>query len=298
MKSETWLLEFARNVYSQTGEDGILEKILGVLPEKDNWCVEFGAWDGQFLTNTRHLIESYDYSAVLIEANQEKFERLKLNYQGQSKVFPINALVGFSEENNLDKILKNTPIPSDFDVLSIDIDGNDFHAWRMVSAYRPKVVVIEFNPTIPTPVRFVQEARLDLHQGSSLLSLVELGKIKGYELVCVLPWNAFFVKKEFFSLFEISNNAPERLRTDTQLVTYLFSGFDGTVFLRGHQKLFFHDLELQEHSFQALPAFLRQYPGYYTKQQKSWFGFYKILYRQTVNLRSFLLRVFGGAKNQ
>jgi hypothetical protein len=266
------------------------------LPDKNLWCVEFGAWDGQFLTNTRHLIEAHQYSAVLIEADTKKFGQLKHNYQNQPKVVAINTLVGFSQEDNLDQILRSTPVPADFDVLSIDIDGNDFHVWRMISAYRPKVVVIEYNPTIPTPVRFVQEADMSVHQGSSLLSLVELGKIKGYELVCVLSWNAIFVKKEYFPLFELPNNTPELLRTDTRLVTYLFSGFDGTIFLRGNQKLFFHQMDLQEHQFQVLPAFLRQYPGYYTKQQKSMFKYYRALREFLSLVTTMLSRFFGRAK--
>nr|VFK56242.1 MAG: hypothetical protein BECKTUN1418F_GA0071002_10832 [Candidatus Kentron sp. TUN]VFK61659.1 MAG: hypothetical protein BECKTUN1418D_GA0071000_115613 [Candidatus Kentron sp. TUN]VFK62495.1 MAG: hypothetical protein BECKTUN1418E_GA0071001_10812 [Candidatus Kentron sp. TUN] len=67
-RDPTWLLEYRRNVYSQTGEDGIIEKILDIIPRNDKWCVEFGAWDGSFLSNTRHLIEHKGFSAVLIEA--------------------------------------------------------------------------------------------------------------------------------------------------------------------------------------------------------------------------------------
>ena len=73
IKKSTWLFEHKRDVYSQTGEDGIIEKILETLPENDEWCVEFGAWDGQYLTNTRYLIEEKEYSAILIEADKKKF---------------------------------------------------------------------------------------------------------------------------------------------------------------------------------------------------------------------------------
>ncbi len=58
-----WLLEFKDNNYSQTGEDGVIKKILEILPENDNWCVEFGAWDGIFLSNVKNLIEHASYSA-------------------------------------------------------------------------------------------------------------------------------------------------------------------------------------------------------------------------------------------
>ena len=181
---------------SQTGEDGVIEKILEVIPEHDKWCVEFGAWDGVFLTNTRNLIESQGYSAGLIEADKAHFHALQQNYAQHANVITMNRRVGFGQADGLDNILSTTPVPREFDFLSIDIDGNDYHVWRAISHYRPKVVLIEFNPTIPTPVRFVQPADPSVSQGASLLSLVELGKEKGYELVAVLQWNAFFVRSE------------------------------------------------------------------------------------------------------
>lgn len=117
MNEPTWLLEFKRDEYSQTGEDGIIEKILEVLPCNDKWCVEFGAWDGLFLTNTRNLILSKGFSAVLIEADKKKFLELQRNYvQQENRVTPINRFVGFGDNDNLDRILSDTPIPCDFDI--------------------------------------------------------------------------------------------------------------------------------------------------------------------------------------
>jgi len=195
-KKSEWLLEFKDNVHSQAGEDGIIEKILEVIPENDKWCVEFGAWDGIYLSNVRNLIEQAGYSAVLIEGSKIKYDELRKNYSKHKNITCINTFVGFSDAENLDEILKDTPIPEKFDLLSVDVDGNDYHIWKAVSKYNPKLVVIEFNPTIPTEIKFVQEPATSVNQGASLLALVELGKEKGYELVSVLPFNAFFVRSE------------------------------------------------------------------------------------------------------
>ena len=265
----TWLLEHKHDVFSQTGEDGIIAKILEVISENDKWCVEFGAWDGMYLTNTRNLIESRGYSAVLIEADKHKFQNLQKNYAQKNNVMTICRFVGFTKEDNLDHILSATPVPLNFDLLSIDIDGNDYYMWKSVAKYRPKLVVIEFNPTIPTSIRFVQP-----NQGASLLALVELAKEKGYELVSVLPFNAFFVKQEYYQRFQIESNAPEALRTNLDAVTYFFSGFDGTIFLRGGCTLLWHGINLDEASFQRLPKFLRTFPGNYTIVQKAAFALY------------------------
>jgi len=273
-RTPTWLLEHQRNVNSQTGEDGIIEKILETLPERDGWCVEFGAWDGLYLTNTRHLIVDKGYSAVLIEADAARFRELQKNYVDRAAVVTIQAFVGFAAADGLDALCRDTQLPVGFDLLSIDIDGNDYHAWKAIVRYQPKIVVIEFNQTIPTPVRFVQPADPELSQGASLLSLVDLGREKGYELVCVLEHNAFFVRSEYFALFELATNAPEVLRTTVRDVTYLFSGYDGTVFLRGGRRLPWHKIHLDERGFQPLPAFLRRFPGNYSAFQDWLFRWY------------------------
>ena len=287
----TWLLEYRRDVYSQTGEDGIIEKILEIIPQNDKWCVEFGAWDGLLAANTRHLIESKGFSAVLIEADKSKFRDLQRNYSQRGNVITINRSIGFREDDNLDQILSTTPIPCEFDFLSIDIDGNDFHVWKSISKYRPKVVVIEFNPTIPTHIRFVQPADPSVNQGASLLSLVELGKEKGYELVSVLPVNAFFVAEEYYALFQMESNGPEVLRTSLDAITYLCSGYDGRVFLRGSCRLPWHGIDLKESKVQHLPRFLRKYPDNYTKLHKHVFALYLLVTKQSELIKRIWKRI-------
>jgi hypothetical protein len=257
-KKSTWLVECNNNVYSQLGEDGVIGAILEIIPGKDRWCVEFGAWDGKYLSNVANLILNQSFSAVLIEANKEKFKELKHNYADFKNVYVRNQVVGFSGNDNLDTILQETPIPINFDFLSIDIDGNDYHVWKAIIKYKPKSLCIEYNHTIPTEIEFIQDADPHKNQGSSLLSLAMLGKEMGYELVSVLTCNAFFVKKEYFPLFSITDNSPQVLRTDLHTVTYLFSGFDGHVFLRGYNKLALHAIELHESKLQPLPKFLQK----------------------------------------
>jgi len=284
-----WLLDYKANTYSPAGEDGIIEKILKVLPKNDKWCVEFGAWDGVYLSNTRNLIVNKKYSAVLIEGSESKFKDLQRNYSQNPKVVTINRFVGFTKKDNLDQILKKTPIPTDFDFLCIDIDGNDHHAWKAMVKYKPKVVCIEFNSTVPTEVRFIQPADSSVNQGASLLSLIELGKKKGYELVSVLPINAFFIKSKYFPLFKIKDNRPEVLRTNVDN-TYLFTGYDGKVFLSGPKKLHWHGIEFDEEKIQPLPGFLRKYPPTYNKIEKVAFAIYVLLTRPGFSIRKLFRR--------
>ena len=256
-----WLLDYASNTYSQSGEDGVIARILATLPEIDSWCVEFGAWDGIHLSNVRKLITERSYNAILIEGDGNKFESLRKNYADNTDVIAINAFVGFTAEDGLDKILSTCSIPKNFDILSIDIDGNDYHVWKAVEAYRPKVVCIEFNPTIPTEVDFVQAADPAVAQGSSLLALVRLAHEKGYELVSVLSSNAIFVDQAYFPKFGISNNAPNVLRKDCSLITWFFSGYDGSIHLAGAKRLPWHSMPIDEQEIQVLPRSLQIYPG-------------------------------------
>lgn len=287
-KSPIWILKHRLNVYSHTGEDGVVQKILDILPNNDKWCAEFGAWDGLGLSNTRNLILNKGYSAVLIEADKRRFAQLQKNYAQNKNVITINQFVGWKGDDNLDHILKMmTPIPHDFDFLSIDIDGNDYYVWKAMSQYKPKVICIEFNPTIPTEVRFIQAEDPQVNQGSSLLSLVELGKEIGYELVSVLPFNAFFVRSEYYHLFEISDNSPAILRTDLSAITYMFSGYDGRVFLRGNMRLPWHPIELRESKVQHLPRIIRKYPGSYRRIEMVIFAMYLLFTNQRGFMRVF-----------
>ena len=252
-RPNAWLIEYAKNNTSQFGEDGIIEQVLKIIPDSNQWCVEFGCWDGKKYSNTYNLITEKNFSAVLIEASPKKFADLIRNFGSSEKVTCVNKYVGFGQEDNLDKILCQMDIPEDFDFLSIDIDGNDYHVWEAIRLYKPKVVTIEYNPTIPNEIEFVQEKNESLSQGSSITSIVKLGRSKGYELVCVTLTNAIFVEEKYFPLFGIQENSIEALRLDKSLITHIFSGYDGTVFIRGYGKNPWYGIPHKESKVQLLP---------------------------------------------
>jgi hypothetical protein len=214
------LTEFAANVYSQYGEDGVIERMLEVIEDTNGWCVEFGAWDGLHLSNCANLVHNKGYAAVFIEANPEKFSELQATYRDCPRVTTINAFVGFTPTDGLDTILSTIEMPDDPDLLSIDIDGNDYHVWAAVERLRPKIVCIEFNPTVPNDVAFVQAADPRVQRGSGVAALVRLGREKRYELVCCTDANAFFVDDRYFPRMEINDNSLESLRRDRSHLTY------------------------------------------------------------------------------
>lgn len=252
------LIQYASNTYSQFGEDGILESIFKKLKVKNPWCVEFGAWDGIAFSNTRSLIEK-DWQAVLIEPNPRKFKELVKNNQQFPGVHLLQKFITLSGSDSLDTLLESTPIPRRFDLLSIDIDGNDYHIWRSLKKYKPKVVIIEFNPTIPPDVKFIQPADFSVQQGSSLKALYELAQKKGYELICCTEANAIFVDSKYFSVFKISNNTPENMM-EYKYQTRIYQLFDGTIKVEGNTTLLWSNIPFTENDMQILPPFFRRFP--------------------------------------
>lgn len=272
------LLEQARNVNTQFGEDGIIGAILSQIASKVSWCVEFGAWDGKYLSNARNLIDRDHYRAVLIEGDPKSFAKLKDEFEHRPDVTCIEAFVGFEASNNLDSILSTTECPLDFDFLSIDIDGNDYHVWAATSRYRPRVVCIEFNPTIPTDVDFTQPPQMNIKWGCSLLALFRLALRKEYRFVCANRVNAFFVAQEHWTgaFAETESDLP-RFRADAPESVYLFSGYDGTVLHSGDPSLAWHGIPIRDEDLQVLPVFLRKYPYDYGWLQKQAFRLFRRL---------------------
>lgn len=255
------LSDYRKNVTSQFGEDGIIERIFELVGERSRWSVELGALNGTHDSNTWTLIKQKGWSGVLIEADPTYFEKLKAEYAGVPRAHSVNEFVSFEGGHSLDEIFAQTPMPKEFDLLSLDVDGNDYHLWESLKEYRPRVVVIEFNPSIPDDISFVQPRDMSVYQGSSLRATVELGKRKGYELVAVVVGNAFFVSKELFPKFGIADNSIAALHTDHSLETQVFQLYDGTLVLAGNTELMSHRIPIDQERIQPLPKRKRKYPA-------------------------------------
>lgn len=260
-KRNNWLLDSRRSVTSQFGEDGIIEKIFGCIGTENKWCVELGALNGVHDSNVWELLHHKEWSGVLIEADITNYKKLEALYAANKKVTCVNEFVSFEGEHALDAIFARTPLPKEFDLLSLDIDGNEYHLWESLSVYAPRVIIVEFNPSIPNDIDFVQPRDMNVFQGSSLLALVTLGKKKGYELISVVGVNAIFVKKELFPVFQIQDNSPESLFTDKSAYTRLFQLYDGTIVLDGCDMLLWHKKKIRPEDLQIVPRSKRYYPA-------------------------------------
>ncbi|HQH28450.1 MAG TPA: class I SAM-dependent methyltransferase, partial [Oligoflexia bacterium] len=185
--------KYRSNVYSQFGEDGVLKEICRRLNISTGYFVEFGAWDGKFLSNTFHLLEQ-GWRGVYIEGDREKYEQLCRNMIPYAeKVVLLNKFVRVDGPTKLDNILCEAHAPRDLELLSIDVDSNDWHIWLGLKTFQPKILVIEVISSIPAGV--IQTHRGEDVLGSSFSAAIELGKLKGYTAVCHTG-NIIFVRNE------------------------------------------------------------------------------------------------------
>lgn len=232
-----YLLEYAGDDTSQSGENGIIAQIFRTIGTRNKWCVEFGAWDGMKNSNTYSLIGENDWHGVLIEGHANRFLNLQKTYEGNDQANLFNEYVAFDEtRNSLDYLLGRTAIPEDFDLMIVDIDGNDWHVWNSLRNYRPRVVIIEHNPTIANDILFIQERNKDVQQGCSLRALIMLGKEKGYELICTTNYNGIFVVEEEFDKFGIADNSIDAMHVPL-MDGHIFHGYDSSVHCVGMPRL-------------------------------------------------------------
>jgi hypothetical protein len=174
-----WLNVWRGNITSQNGEDGVLDQILHIIGTRHKWCVDVGAGDGKTNSNTWNWIANNGWNGVLIEADSEQFDKLRVAHK---RMIAMCRRVS----TDLDKILAMTPVPWNFDLLSIDVDGEDQQIWGALNNYHPRVVVIEVDSRIPP----------DTIAKSSIFSCVKLGKEKGYELA-LHTGNCIFVRRQY-----------------------------------------------------------------------------------------------------
>ena len=266
------LNSFYKNIFSQFGEDGIIEEILNRLGRNsDKLCCEFGAWDGSHLSNVYNLILNKNFKGILIEADPKKFKNL-LKKKNEN-IIPINKLVSFEGKNKLDNILLEQNFKKDFDILSIDVDGNDYHIFEKINVFKPKIIIIEYNSTIPNEVEFIQKKDFNISQGNSAKALFNLAKRKNYSLIAATSTNIFFVHSDYKELIIDKDYQLDEIRDDTLCKNYVFTGYDGKIYTSKKLRLHWHNLSVDQIKY--LPKVLQKNPLYFNSLEELLFYFYK-----------------------
>lgn len=178
-----WLAGKGGDHHSQYGEDGFIDAALERIGRTNRFCFEVGAGDGVKLSNTRHLIETDGWHALLIEADVDLYRSIP----AADKTVTVHEKV---TRKSLDALLVSANAPLDLDFGSIDIDGQDWHVWDGLVHHRPRLLLIEFERG--SDVDLVPE--LGATNGQATLSaILRLGKAKGYFPMVRTHVNVLFV---------------------------------------------------------------------------------------------------------
>lgn len=216
LKKDNDLKKFEFKVYSQFGEDGIIQFIINNINIKKKIFVEFGV-ENYEEANTRFLLENNNWQGLVIDSSEENIKYIKKkDYYWKNKLF---AICDFVKVNNINEILENNNIHGQVGLLSIDIDGNDYWIWECIKVINPDIVIIEYNArlgyenslTIPYKEDFQRGANQDkIFYGASLKALYKLGIKKGYSLIGtnMNGNNAFFVKNELIVGTMLTSKTP------------------------------------------------------------------------------------------
>lgn len=195
---------YGSNVYSQNGEDGLVLELLRRLGITGGWVVESGAWDGVHCSNTFVLVESGNFKALYIEADDAKFRDLLATAARHPGIVPVQAMLRPGEDT-LGDLMRQHGV-EDPAVLSIDIDSWDYDVWANLSGFRPAVVVIEVNSAAHA-TDWKIHGRDGWASGTSFLPMLLLGAEKGYRLVAHCG-NMVFVRADLWPRLRLPHANP------------------------------------------------------------------------------------------
>ncbi len=205
----TRLLHQEASIYSQNGEDGLLSYIFSITGVAHGTLIEFGA--GGYSSNTANLILNHGWKGLLIDGGNLTFTGPNAALARIPNTDGIKCIQQWLTPDNINDIFQKNGMTGEIDLLSIDIDGNDYWVWKAIKTVNPRVVVCEYNASFGSEesVTIEFDAKFDRYRfhpqgwyyGASLTALARLANEKGYILVgCESSGvNAFFIRKDLES---------------------------------------------------------------------------------------------------
>ncbi|MDP2673068.1 MAG: hypothetical protein Q8O84_04615 [Nanoarchaeota archaeon] len=197
--------EIEFRVFSQFGDDGIIQYLINKIKIQEKVFVEFGVGNYKE-SNTRFLLMNNNWSGFVADSSSKNIEELK-----KENIFwrhDLKAIPFFVTRDNVNSMIKSQGISGEIGLLHIDLDGVDYWIWKELTIVNPTIVILEYNSVfgIKRPVTIPYKKNFDrtkahysnLYWGSSLPALYLLSKEKGYSFVgCNSAGNnAYFVRKD------------------------------------------------------------------------------------------------------
>jgi uncharacterized protein YneR len=188
-------------ILSQNEEDGLILTLFKLIGATNRRFVDIGC--GGTGGNSGFLAQECGWSGLMVDGDEGNIIKIKARYAGNG----VKGLAAFVTKDNVNDLLKDEGYAGEIDLLSIDIDGNDYWIWDAVSVCSPRVVIMEYNwkfgpnsaVTIPYKADFHwRNDAFKGYHGASLAALDKLGIKKGYRLIACdqAGVNAFFLRND------------------------------------------------------------------------------------------------------
>lgn len=211
-------------IFSQWGDDGIIQYLIAALDPLPNIFIEFGVAD-YWEANTRFLLLNNNWSGLVMDGSAENIKRIKND--AIHWMYDLTARRCFVTRENINSIITEAGFSGDIGLLHIDIDGMDYWVWSELDCVSPVIAIVEYNSlfgpdrsiTVPYESHFerFEAHRSGLYAGASLAALVDLADEKGYSFIGSNSSgnNAYFVRRD----------RVDRLRPVTAAEGYVQSKF-------------------------------------------------------------------------
>lgn len=204
--------KYEYQVYSQWGEDGLIQHLIHNVVIENPVFVEFGV-EKYTESNTRFLLINNNWSGLIIDGSEQNIAYVKKDpvYWRHN----LKAECAFIDKDNINSIIEKNGIYGDIGLLSVDIDGNDYWVLGAIDVVRPRIIICEYNSlwgateavTIPYSPTFsrTNAHSSNLYFGASIVALTNLAKSKGYSLVGSNKAgnNVFFVRNDLLGDIEV-----------------------------------------------------------------------------------------------
>jgi hypothetical protein len=225
------LLRHGFKVYSQHDEDGIIQEIFRRVGTTSRTYVEFGVETGAECNTTKLLIEGW--RGLWIEASAPSCQRIASLFDAFLKDKRLTLHQSMVTAENINELIRSGGFSGEIDLLSIDIDFNDYWVWKAIEVANPRVVTIEYNAGLRPPMSVTVPYQPNRSSdgtnffGASLEALVRLGRTKGYRIVScnISGSNAFFVREDLCAdHFVTPATAEEHYEPPRHFFSFLLAG--------------------------------------------------------------------------
>lgn len=202
------LSDFEFKVFSQWGEDGIIQHLTRNVAIANRTFIEFGVQDFSE-SNGRFLLMKDHWQGFVIDGSEANIARLRSSYFYWRH--PLSSKAAFIDLDNVESLLDESGFDRDLGILSVDVDGVDYHLLERLRDWRARIVIVEYNAafggehaiTVPYDASFVRTKAhwSNLYYGASLPAFHRLLDTRGYGLVGVntVGNNAFFVRRDLLT---------------------------------------------------------------------------------------------------